>query len=112
MISHIYGTFSSEQFNDYKKQLHNKLFWLLLYQDPNTKEDYPLVNIQEYFTSLLLELDGLNQLLSCPKELVSIMSILEEAKSQCMSEEFNFKVYRKLILDAHQLVDTILESEV
>lgn len=112
MIIHTYGTFTAEQFEEYKTQLHKKLFWLLLYQDPKTKEDYPLVNIQEYFKGIMLELDGLNQLLSYPKEMVSIMSTLEEAKTLCVTDNFDFKIYRKLILDAHKLVDDMFDQEV
>ena len=52
-------------------------------------------------------IDGLNALLSYPVEIVSIMSILQAAFDESKKEEFDYQSYRKLILDAHSLVDRI-----
>ena len=39
-------------------------------------------------------------MLSYPTELVTVMSLLEAARMEYFSENFNFKIYRKLILDS------------
>lgn len=111
-MNHKYGTFDAKQFKDYKTQLHKKLFWLLLYQDPKTKDQYPSVNIQKYFKGLMYELDGLNHLLFYPKEMITLCSKLEKARTMCASPTFDWEEYRCLILDAHTLVDNISDCEV
>ena len=40
----IYGNFSKEQIDKYKDRLHSKLFQLLLYKDPETKDKYNTSN--------------------------------------------------------------------
>ena len=45
-----------------------------------------------------------------PVEIVSIMSLLQAAFQETREEPFNYPIYRKLILDAHSLVDKIDEE--
>ena len=45
----IYGSFDKDQFERFKTKLHKELFWLLLYKDPKTKEQYQNVNFEKYF---------------------------------------------------------------
>jgi hypothetical protein len=52
-------------------------------------------------------LDGFNELLFYPTEIVAIMSLLEAAMIESRKDNFNYKSYRKLILDAHRLIDEI-----
>ena len=106
-MEHKYGNFSSEQMDEYKAKLHKKLFWLILYKDPKLNRKYKNVDFKKYFTHLMGEIDGLNQLLSYPSEIVEIMSILQEAYSITEQDAFNYKEYRKYVLDAHALVDEI-----
>ena len=40
----LYGEVTKEQFNDYRTKLHKKLFWLLLYKDPDTCSDFDYVD--------------------------------------------------------------------
>lgn len=103
----IYGNFNDEQMESYKVKLHKELFWLLIYKDPKTKEEYLDVDFNKYFEGLMRKMDGLNSLLSYPVEIVSIMSLLEAAFIESQKENFNYKAYRKLVLDAHSLVDKI-----
>ena len=102
-----YGNFSNEQMENFKVKLHKELFWLLIYKDPETKEDYSNVNFEKYFTGLMKKINGLNSLLFYPSEIVSIMSLLEAALMETQEIDFDYKIYRKLILDAHNLVDKI-----
>lgn len=114
MINHKYGSFTDEQFAEYKKQLHKKLFWLLIYKDPQTKDQFPNVNqenYEQYFVHIMYEIDGINSLLFYPYEICTMMSVLETALHETRKENFDYKTYRKLILDAHALVDKILVKE-
>lgn len=112
MIEHRYGEFTETQLDEYKKKLHDKMFWLLLYKDPKTKDKYPEMddeNFKKYFEFLMKEIAGLNELLFRPKEIVEILSMLMAAWLETLKEEFDYQSYRKLILDAHHLVDKIKE---
>ena len=106
-MEHLYGSFSDMQIEEYKVKLHKELFWLLLYKDPNIKKEYENVNFEKYFVGLMKKLNGFNKLLGYPVEMVSIMSLLEAAYIETHEPVFDFKTYRKLILDAHSLVDKI-----
>lgn len=103
----IYGHFDDNQFENYKVKLHKDLFWLLLYKDPKTKDDFKNVDFDKYFINLMLRIDGLNEILSYPVEIVTIMCLLQAAWDESRYENFNYQEYRKLILDAHHEVDKI-----
>ena len=49
---------------------------------------------------LLYKLGGLNSVLYEPPELVTVISLLEAARIEYGKENFNFKIYRKLVLDS------------
>lgn len=103
----LYGEIPVEQFNDYKVKLHKKLFWLLLYKDPNTCADYEHVDFDKYITSLLKEIAGLSKILSSPSELVELLALLQAAYNETSREDFNYKTYRKFVLDAHNVLDRL-----
>lgn len=106
-MKHLYGYFTDKQMENYKVKLHKELFWLLIYQDPETKDEYPNVDFNKYFDGLMRKIDGLNKLLFYPTEIISIMSLLEAALIESEKIDFDYKTYRKLVLDAHSLVDKI-----
>ena len=104
-----YGSFNSDQIKDNKATMRKQIFFLLLLADPKTKDQYPDVNICLAFDNLMYKIDGFNSLLGYPKELVEIMSILEEARKELDMPELNFEKYRKLVLDAGAKVSEIKE---
>jgi len=106
-MRNLYGNFDDEQMNNYKVKLHKELFWLLIYKDPKTKDEYLDVDFNKYFDGLMRKIDGLNELLFYPTEIVAIMSLLEAALIESKKVDFDYKAYRKLVLDAHSLVDKI-----
>ena len=103
----IYGHFEDEQMENYKVKLHKELFWLLIYKDPKTRDEYLNVDFNKYFDGLMRRIDGLNALLFYPTEIVAIMSLLEAALIESKKVDFDYQSYRKLVLDAHSLVDKI-----
>ena len=102
-----YGYFNNEQMENYKVSLHKDLFWLLLYKDPKTKDEYSYVDFNKYFDGIMRRFAGLNELLFYPTEIISIMSLLEAALIESQKEDFNYKAYRKLVLDAQSEIDKI-----
>lgn len=103
----LYGKYGECQLSDYKKKLHSKIFWLLIYKDPETIEDYAYVDFDKYFRSLMKEINGLNDLLLCPPKLIEMMSLLQAAYKETEESEFDYRTYRKFILDAHNVLDEI-----
>ena len=49
MIAYEYGLYDEVQFASYKKKLHDLLYWLLLYKDPKTRDEFVNVNYNRYF---------------------------------------------------------------
>lgn len=100
MYPHKYGEFADMQISEIKEVLRKRIFFLLLVaEDLETKEKFPEVNLEQANTTLLWRISGLNELLGEPPELVTVLSLLEEAKNS-ITENFDFGKYRKLILDA------------
>jgi hypothetical protein len=91
------------QIANYKKKLHNNVHWLLIYKE----ENYEFLD--EYFNSLMLRINGLNRILFYPIHIIELYNVLESAREILNSENFNFKTYRKLILDAHTFIDKLPE---
>ncbi len=60
-MDYLYGKFSDKQITEFKNKLHKKLFWLLLYKDPKTAQNYKNVDFAKYFVNLMKEIDGLNE---------------------------------------------------
>ena len=103
-IIHKYGSFKKEQVEDYITKIRKKIFWLILYTDPETKSAYEDIDVHGYHENLMYELSGLNSLLFYPKELVEILSLLESALHMLESDSFYFRKYRRLVFDAGALV--------
>ena len=108
----IYGEIDSTQFESYKDQLHKKIFWLLLYKDPVTCDEFSYVNFDKYFNYLMKEIVGQSDMLSNPPELIQMMTMLQAAYNETLNDPFDYKAYRKLVLDAHQVLDRIECEEV
>ena len=108
-MKHKYGEFTISQISLTKKKIRKQIFFLLLCADPKTKDEYGHINLHEAFEGLLYKLDGLNSILGEPQELVDIISLLEEAFIKYKEPQFDFKLYRKLILSAGSLTDDIKE---
>lgn len=106
-VDTLYGEITKEQFDDYKTKLHKKLFWLLLYKDPETCSDFDYVDFDKYITALMKEITGLSKILSSPCDLVELLALLQAAYNETYSDEFNYKSYRKFVLDAHNVLDRL-----
>jgi hypothetical protein len=110
-MKHLYGNFSDKQIDKLIKSIRSSIFFLLVSVDPETCEDYKEVDIERNFDSIMMRLNGLNKLLVDRVELVDIMAMLQYAREEYKSQEFDFKIYRKLILDAGAEVKRLREGE-
>ena len=108
-MNYKYGEFSQSQIAQIKERLRKQIFFLLLIVDRATADEYKEVNVNDAFDSILSTIGGFNELLNCPVEIVTILSLLEAAHLEYQSENFKFKKYRKLILDAGNEVLNIKE---
>ena len=108
-MKHLYGEFTAEQIVQAKKSLRGSIFFLLLCVDQKTASEYENIDVNKSFKGLLLKIGGMNDLLMNPPELVTVLSLLQAAMTEYNNPEFNFKTYRKLILDAGAEVEKIKE---
>ena len=110
-MKHKYGEFSQEQMQAAKDKLRKKIFYLLVAceNEIQKKELDKTVSVDEAFTDVLNELNGLNDLLGYPPEFVDIISLLNSAHIEYKSPDFSFSMYRKLVLDAGNSVQSIKE---
>lgn len=111
MITYKYGEFEDMQVNEAKQKLRKQIFFLLLYVDPETADDFQ-VDIEQAFKNVQTLMAGLNAILLYPREVVLASSLVESALMEYKSPEFSFRRYRKLILDAGKEIEKIQEEEV
>lgn len=109
-MKHKYGEFTTNQFELAKLKIRRQIFFLLLIVDPNTKDDYININVDDAFQNLLLQIGGMNNLFGCSYELVFVMSTLEAARMKLHEPNLDFATYRKLILDAGAKIMDIKED--
>lgn len=107
-----YGSYSPTQICSTKQSIRKSIFFLLLYVDPKTKEEYSGIDVAEAIRSLQYKLNGLGSILFESPEIVETMALLESALKEYESECFNFKRYRKLILDAGSEIMRLEEGDV
>ena len=115
MWTHKYGEFADMQISDIKEILRKRIFFLLLVAEDEAKKnktDFPDINLVQANTTLLWRISGLNKLLGEPTELVTVLSLLEEAKNSINDQNFDFEKYRKLVLDAGAEVMKIHDSSI
>lgn len=110
-MRHKYGNFTEKQIRLTKKSIRKQIFFLLLCADPKTKSKYIHIDVIEAFKGLLYKLDGLSNILGNPQEIVEIVGMLEEALIQYTEPNFDFQVYKRLVLGAGSLVNNIKEVD-
>lgn len=108
-MKYKYGEFTENQISLTKTKLRKQIFFLLLIVDPNTKAEYEGTDPVAAIENVQWIIGGFNELLGCPQEIVTIASLLSSALIEYTNPEFEFKVYRKLILDAGNEVLKIKE---
>ncbi len=108
-MNHLYGEFTQNQIAQTKESLRKSIFFLLVCVDKRTAPTDVEINVNKCFEGLLLKMGGMNKLLMEPPELVTVMSLLQAAMIEYNSSDFNFRTYKKLILDAGAEVEKLKE---
>lgn len=113
-MEYIYGEFSDAQVNDLIETMHSEIHKLLLYKDPKVNEFIfeSDAAFTSYFINLLYRFGGLNKILGEPIYMVAFMSTLRAAYDECQSAEYDYQVFRRLILDAHGYIKQMFEEGV
>ena len=108
MITYKYGRFEERQVKQAKEKIRKLIFFLLLYVDPETSDEFE-VNVEQAFDHVQTIIGGLNAILFYPREVVIASSLLESALMEYKNPDFSFKRYRKLVLDAGQEIEKVKE---
>ena len=109
-MNYKYGECPMEQIQNLKTQMRKRIFFLLLCVDKDTEEKYRNIDVVSAIENLIVEFNGLNELLEYPPELLRVMSLLLAAKQEYKKEDFSFTEYRRLILGAGAEVLKIKEE--
>lgn len=99
-----YCVFSPAQISEEKKKIHSAVHWCLIYKEQGYKD------LDKYMDGLLGRIGGMNKLFGCPCEIITLMSLIQAAKDENLKDNCDFAYYRKLILDAHSMIDKIKEG--
>lgn len=100
-----YGDFKITQILEHKQELHNNILSLLYMKEENCE------TLDSYFDSLLWRLSGYNSIFGNQAIMVDIMSDLEEARNEANKDNYDHKKYRRLILNAFNMIDKLKESD-
>ena len=103
-MKYKYGNFTEKQFHDYKKLLHNKVHWLLIYEESS------YLGLLEYISNLQFYIAGLTELINS-SQIINLANIIECIRLEYISPQHSHKKYRKLVLDAHSIIDSIPEGD-
>jgi hypothetical protein len=99
-MNYKYGHCPDTQISEVKEQMRKRIFFLLICADKDFEEKYKDINIPEAIENLLVEFNGLNEVLLFPPEMLRIMGMLTSAKNEYLKDDFNFQEYRRLVLGA------------
>lgn len=99
--------FTEEQVEGEKTRLRKKIFFALLIVDPETKEYYKNVDVDATFEDLMDTIAGVNAVLGEPVEMVEVAAKLTMAQQEFHNPDFEYKRYRKFVLDAGNAVTKV-----
>lgn len=111
-MDYKYGKFSNKQIKVNVQLMHNDIHKLLIYKDPKIS-NFCFDSDDEffvYFENLLYRFGGLNNLFGRPVEMVNFMSTLQAAYDEVCKTDFDYNLFRKLILNAHGYLTSMFEG--
>ena len=103
MIKGKYGNFTEKQFEEHKVILHKKVHWLLIYKE----KDYDYDVILNYFDTVLRYISSLNEIFEYDPLVISLLIKLQETLDEFKKKDCNFKLFRKNIFEAHNIIDKL-----
>lgn len=111
-MKYLYGEFSNRQVELNEKVMHGEIHKLLLHKDANVEDEIFSSDKQFliYFENILKRYGGLNTLLFEPPKMIIFLSTLQAAYNECLKNDFDYAVFRKLILDAQGYLSEIFKG--
>lgn len=113
MKKYLYGNLSVYQVKRTFEMLHGDIYKLLIYKDETFKTK-PFENNKDYekfFTKLLYRLGSLNVIFKYPVSMLKVITLLQACLIEARKDNFNYILYRSMILDAQNCLDMV-KSEV
>lgn len=107
-INYKYGTFKTSQIDKFKETVRKQIFFLLLIVDPSTADNFD-VDVTEAFKNVQYKLNGFNSLVENSDRTITAACLLEQALDNYLNN-FNYKVYRKLVLDAGREIEEVVSD--
>lgn len=99
----LYGKITEQQLSEFKKRLHSKIHWLLVYKE----EDSFDVDYDAYFDELMKFIGSAGEVLRQDSITLEILTILKMAYGETVKDTFSHFKYRHYVLEAHNLVDRL-----
>jgi len=99
----LYCDITEVQLDDFKKKLHNKIHWLLIYKE---SDDFN-VDFDNYFTELMKYVGSFSTIFNKDATTLEILTMLQMAYDESANDNFSHKRYRHYVLEAHNLVDKL-----
>lgn len=113
-MTYIYGTFTENQLKEAVHAMHNDIHKLLLHKDDSIEERI-FINEEAFlvfFKKILFKFAGTKTLFNDNRYMVALMSTLQSAYNEVTSDNYDYFVYRRAILDSHALIKQMFETEV
>lgn len=104
-----YGEFSRNQMAEIKERIRKRIFFILLVIE-NKENQYDGYDVNGIFESEMTKIGGFNGILNKPVELVEVQVLLEAARIEYNSPDFNWFKCRKLLLDAGNEIKKVKED--
>ena len=102
MMKGKYCNFTDDQFKEFAKRLHSKIHWLLVYKEADDCDFF-----SSYFDGVMQYVGGLNEILEHNALIIDLLVTLQVALDESKKKDCDFKVFRKNILEAHNIIDRL-----
>ena len=99
----LYGKITEQQLSDFKKRLHSKIHFLLVYKEESSFS----VDFDNYFNEVLKYIGKAGEILRQDSVVLEILTVLKMAYEETTQDEFSHDRYRHYVLEAHNLVDKL-----
>ena len=96
--------FADKQIESQKEFLHHEIHKLLY----SKEEGDPRLNT--YFDKTMRLISGMNELLSYPPEIITLLSLLQAGKDEANKPDYNHQTYRSIIFDSHSCLDRLFRG--
>lgn len=113
-MEYIYGSFTKRQIKEAARAMHNDVHKLLLYKD-NRIEEKIFENDEAFlifFQNVMFKFSGTKTLFNNNGIMVTLMSTLQAAYDESVSDEFDYMTFRRAILDSHNYIKQMFEGGV